>query len=51
MKYLVAIIGLLIWGLITFFLAVSLLGLVALFIMAEDSEWFKIPEKLVKVFE
>lgn len=51
MKYLAAIIGLLVWGLLNLLLAISLLGVVVLFIAAEESEWFKIPEKLIKVFD
>jgi hypothetical protein len=51
MKYLAAILALVVWGLLTLALVVSVLGIAVLLIAAEESEWFKIPEKLVKVFE
>ena len=51
MKYLAAIIGLFVWGLLNLLLAISVIGCVVLFIAVENSEWFKIPEKLIKVFD
>jgi hypothetical protein len=56
MKYLAAIVALIVWGAITLALVVSILGIVALMFMNEPTEdgkqgWFDIPFKLVKVFE
>lgn len=47
MKYFAAVLGLLVWGILTIILSITIIGLVAIV----DNDYLKIPHKLLKVFE
>jgi ABC-type transport system involved in multi-copper enzyme maturation permease subunit len=49
MKYLTAMILLILWMLFTLILAVSIIGIIV-FVFSDDDSWFKIGKNLASVF-
>ena len=51
MKYFTAILGLIIWSLLTLALTISLIGIIVIMVLDANDQYTDIPRELLKVFK